>query len=234
MSVSRSILIVEDDPLIADDLYFILQDVGIKDVDVALQYDKALRLLSEKTYDLALLDVNLSSEKDGVDLAEFINSNVKIPFIFITSYYDKDTLRRAKEMNPSAYILKPFDKYDIQVNVELSLHKLANSKASEIEKIFVKDKGKMISVDPQKIDFVEAFDNYSKVFLESQAHILSHTLKSIEAKLEPYSFVRVHKSYLVNFSRITMISDGFIYFGEHKIPIGRAYKAGFMSKISLL
>lgn len=232
--MNASVLIVEDEPLIADDLSFHLNDMGILDVEIALKYDTAIQKLGAKTFDLVLLDINLSGERDGIDIARFINNQQKTPFIFITSYYDKDTLNRAKEMGPAAYILKPFDKKDIHINVELALHKSNSSSDTKQEKFFIRDKDGLVSIDPEDIDYVEALDNYAKVFTGKESYFISHTLKSIEDKLKLHGFERIHKSYLVNFARISMISEGYVFFNDLKVPIGRAYKADFMSKIALL
>ncbi len=233
--MNPSVLIVEDEPLIADDLSFHLKDIGISDVQIALKYEQAISKLGEQSFDLLLLDVNLSGERDGVDVARFVRQQSKTPFIFITSYYDQSTLDRVKEVDPVAYILKPFNKQDIQVNVVMALNKLSKkTEGLKPEKFFIKDKEGLVSIDPEDIDYVEAFDNYAKVFSGNESFIISHTLKSIEEKLLPHGFERVHKSYLVNFSRITLISEGFIYFNQFKVPIGRAYKSEFMSKITTL
>ncbi len=233
--MEKSVLIVEDEPLIADDLSFHLKDIGISDVRIALKYQDAIHKISEQSFDLILLDINLSGERDGIDVANFINRNQLVPFIFVTSYYDEQTLSRAKETDPIAYILKPFNKQDIQVNIEMAFHKLESRSTPDLpDKFFIKDKEGLVSIAPEEIDYVEAFDNYAKVYSGSQSFIISHTLKSVEEKLTFYGFERVHKSYLVNFPRISMISEGYIFFGENKVPIGRAYKTGFMSKISLL
>jgi DNA-binding LytR/AlgR family response regulator len=232
--MGKSVLIVEDEPLIADDLLFHLEDMGIEKIDVALKYEEARKKITENNFDLALLDVNLSGERDGIDLANFINRQRPLPFIFITSYYDQDTLSRAKQTNPWAYILKPFDKRDVTINVEMAFHKIMLNASQTPERFFVKGKEGLLPVDPLDIHYVEAFDNYAKVFTEDKSYIISHTLKSIEDKLLPYGFDRVHKSYLINFSKISRISEGYVFFGEAAIPIGRAYKIAFMSKIALL
>lgn len=232
--MKRSVLIVEDEPLIADDLLFCLEDLGIDYVDVALKYDEAESKIVQNEFDLALLDVNLSGDRDGIHLANFINDQRRTPFIFVTSYYDSETLNRAKNTNPYGYILKPFDKEEIKVNVEMAFYKIALEATSKSDQFFVKDKEGLLPIAPADILYVEAFDNYAKVFTANQHYIVSHTLKSIESKLIPYGFQRVHKSYLINFSKISRIGDGNIFFGETPVPIGRAYKSAFMSKINLL
>lgn len=232
--MKRSVLIVEDEPLIADDLSFCLEDLGIDYVDVALRYDDAEQKIAQKEFDLALLDVNLSGDRDGIQLANFINRQSRTPFIFVTSYYDTETLNRAKDTNPYGYILKPFDKEEIKVNIEMAFHKIALNFTQKDDKFFVKDKDGLLPIAPTDILYVEAFDNYAKVFTSNEHYIVSHTLKSIESKLIPYGFERVHKSYLINFSEISRIGEGNIFFGETAIPLGRAYKRSFMSKINLL
>ena len=232
--MERSVLIVEDEPLIADDLLLYLEDLGIDHIDVSLRYDDAKDKLIKNSFDLALLDVNLSGERDGIHLANFINTQVHTPFIFITSYYDEKTLERAKKTDPYGYILKPFDKQDILVNIEMAFHKIAMNTGLQPERFFVRDKEGLVPVDPMDILYVEAFDNYAKVFTEDHSYIISHTLRSIENKLIPFGFDRVHKSYLVNFGKMSRISEGHIFFDEMSIPIGRAYKSAFMSKLSRL
>ena len=232
--MDRKVLIVEDEPLIADDLEFHLNDMGINNIEVALQYNEALNKLSNNSFDLALLDVNLSGDKDGIQLANTINTSHQVPFIFVTSYYDNGTLSRAKRTNPYGYILKPFDKKEIQINVEMAFHKIGLNMTAKPEKFFIKDKDGMVPISPEDICYVEAFDNYAKVFTTDHSYIISHTLKSIEAKLVPFGFERVHKSYLINLSHITRISDGYVFFGETNLPIGRAYKNVFMSKLNVL
>ncbi|MEZ4944235.1 MAG: response regulator [Cyclobacteriaceae bacterium] len=231
--MGKSVLIVEDEPLVADDLLFHLEDIGIDQVEVALKYDQALEKLKQKQFDLALLDVNLSGDRDGIDLAHFINKQQATPFIFITSYYDESTLNRAKLTNPLAYILKPFDKRDVTINIEIAFHKIALN-AQKPDRFFVKDKDGLLPVSPEDINYVEAFDNYAKIFTATRSHIISHTLKSIEDKLIPFGFDRIHKSYLINTKNVTRISDGYVFFGEVAVPIGRAYKSSFLSKISML
>ncbi|MEM7551492.1 MAG: response regulator [Bacteroidota bacterium] len=231
--MERSVLIVEDEPLIADDLSFHLEDMGVEHIDVSLKYDEALQKVSAQNFDLALLDVNLSGDKDGIEFARYLNEHKPTPFIFITSYYDEGTISRAKSTNPHAYIVKPFDQKDIVVNVEMAFHKIKLS-SSLPDRFFIKDKDGLIPVEPSEIRYVEAFDNYAKVFTIDQYYIVSHTLKSIEDKLTPYGFERIHKSYLINFTLISRICEGQVYFHEKSIPIGRAYKNAFLSKIALL
>ncbi len=230
--MSRHVLIVEDEPLIAKDLSFILEDMGIKQVDLAFSYEDALEKLQSDTFDLILLDINLSSEHDGVDLAHHINKEIKTPFIFITSYFNSSTVSRAKITQPLAYLLKPFNQHDIRINVEMALYKSEQEK--EDANIYLRGQSGTIHLEIADILYLEAQDNYTEIVTHSEKHIASLTLKSIIEKLPDSQFVRTHKSYAIRLDEISMIKGGYIYIEEHKIPIGRSFKDEFQRRISIL
>jgi len=230
--MDRKVLIVEDEPLIAKDLSYILNDIGIAGVKIAMSYDDALLELSQESFDLALLDINLSSEQDGVDLAKVINRDYKIPFIFITSYYNESVVSRAKVTEPLAYLLKPFNEMDIRINVEMALYKAKVSQTQD--RLFLREKTGAIHVDPNEIIFLEAQDNYTRLVLRDQEILASQTLKSMIEKLSSDEFIRTHKSFAVRLKAITMIKGGYIYLGSQKVPVGRSYKSEFQERISLI
>lgn len=223
-----SILIVEDEPIICQDISFNILDMGHKIAGTASNFEDAVKLLKENNPDLVLLDINLEGEKDGVDLGKQLHNIYKVPFIYITSYYDKKTVDRAKETYPAAYIIKPFDEHDLALNVDLALYKYRKEhsvSSSSSNKIFVKNNQDLVALQADDIFYIEAYDNYSRVFTENKEYLVSHTLKKIEEKLVPKGFIRIHKSYLVNFEKIETISEGMVFMGEYKLPIGKAYRS---------
>ncbi|WP_421893437.1 LytR/AlgR family response regulator transcription factor [Marinoscillum sp.] len=227
-----SILVVEDEPLIADDIADTLTKNGYRVVAIVDEGADALQAMEDYKPDLAILDVNIEGEMDGIELAPKLG----IPFIFLTSYYDKATLDRAKVLHPAGYIVKPFSERDLIANVALALHKVPQPVAVKThrEKLFVKKDQEIISVMSDQILFAEAFDNYAYLYTESEKYIISHTLKSIEEKLVPLGFLRVHRSYLINFDQIDSISEGYVFLKGHKIQIGKSYRKEFMDRLSLL
>ena len=102
------IVIVEDELIIAEDVSNMLTRKGYEVMGIAMDYDEAIAILKVNKPDLILLDINLNSKKDGIDLANTINEFYGIPFIFTTSYSDSATLERAKKSNPINYLVKPF------------------------------------------------------------------------------------------------------------------------------
>ncbi len=230
--MDKKILIVEDEPLIAKDLSFILEDLGIDTVEFAMSYEDAHQALDKMEFDLILLDINLSSEKDGIDLAHEINKSHRTPFIFITSYYNPTTVSRAKVTNPLAYLLKPFNQHDIRINVEMALYKSDQSK--ENSTIYIREKSGTIQLELTSVIFLEAQDNYTKIVCEDRELLISQTLKSILEKLPESDFVRTHKSFAARIDHISMIKGGYVFLGEEKVPIGRSYKTEFQERIAIL
>ncbi|MEQ8469698.1 MAG: response regulator [Marinoscillum sp.] len=224
--MSAKILIVEDEPIIRQDLTFCIQDMGHEVVGQAGSVEKARNLIAQVNPDLILLDINLDGVADGIDLGLEIHNTMHLPFIYITSYYDQATVDRAKHTFPSAYILKPFDEDDLRINIDLALLKKQKSPHRfSSNKLFVKNNQDLVALSPQEILLVEADDNYCKVYAEKGQYVLAHTLKKTEEKLASKGFIRIHKSFLINFERIDTITDGYVYLGDHHVPIGKSYRA---------
>jgi len=115
------ILIVEDEPLIAKNIGMYLNNNDYEVSAIAFDPEEALFQLKKQPPDLAILDINLESEMDGIDIAEHINRHNFIPVIYLTSYSDKDTIDRAKKTNPAGFIVKPFNEKTLYATIEIAL-----------------------------------------------------------------------------------------------------------------
>lgn len=231
MSKAR-VLVVEDEPLIADDIVDTLESNGYAVVAVVDEASDALAEIQNQTVDIALLDVNIEGDTDGIDLA----AQLDIPFIFLTSYYDQNTLDRAKRTKPAGYVVKPFNERDLIVNLEMALARLKTKtrKPGLPEKFFVRDGQEIVSVKSSDIHYVEADDNYANIYTDKGKFLISHTLKSIEDKLLPFGFRRIHRSYLINFDKVDAISEGYVFIASKKVQIGKSYRKAFMESLPLL
>lgn len=116
-----SILIVEDDPVIAHDISVVLRKHGYKISGTAHNYNKAADMLVSKEFDLAILDVNLGTGKTGIDVAEALKNRHLKPFVFLTSYSDDATLTAAQEQGPYGYLVKPFQEATLLSTISLAL-----------------------------------------------------------------------------------------------------------------
>lgn len=115
------ILIVEDEPAIAHDIAAILTSNGYQVCGIAHSSTKAMDYLVTKSPDIALLDISIKGDKDGVDIAHIIKKKHNIPFVFLTSFADRDTIERVKETAPYGYIVKPFKERDLAPVIEVAL-----------------------------------------------------------------------------------------------------------------
>ena len=124
MSISTplKILIVEDDPIIAEDLADHLTILQYEVSGIAHSTKQALQILSTHEVDLAILDIHLGSNDSGIHLASTLNQEYLIPFIFLTAYSDDLLLQELRATLPAGFILKPFDEHRLKAAIEIARH----------------------------------------------------------------------------------------------------------------
>ncbi|MDT0555281.1 response regulator transcription factor [Patiriisocius hiemis] len=116
-----NILVVEDDPIIAEDIKEALTNVNYNVVGLAYNKIDALSFLKSLTPDIVLIDINLGDNLDGILIAETINSEYEIPFLYLTSYSNKEILDKVKHTLPMGYIVKPFEEADLFAAIEIAV-----------------------------------------------------------------------------------------------------------------
>ncbi len=239
------ILIVEDDPIIAADLEDLLIEMGYRITGSIRSGEAALELLQSEIPDLALLDIQLEGELDGVETAEIIAKKHSFPLIFLTSNADDVTFARAKGVQPHAFLSKPFRGRDVRHAIELALGQSgqlsggAPAPSSLATKtlqdcIFIKTNDLQVKIRLKDILWAEADDYYCKVVTNDRTHLATLTLKKFHDILQNDDFMRVHRSYLVNLNQIDKIGGLYVYIGKHKIPVGRSYRAKLQERIKML
>lgn len=118
-----SILIIEDEGVVAHDIARRVKKLGYDVADIKNSSDQALNYLSIHTPDLILCDIMIDGDRDGIEVAENVHRTKRIPLIFLTALSDRNTLERAKKVLPYGYIVKPFDNHDLLTAIELALYK---------------------------------------------------------------------------------------------------------------
>lgn len=116
------VLIVEDDPIITEDIRDMLTSVNYQVVATAYDKEEALEAIDQIKPDLVLLDINLDGNYEGFEVAEYINKTRKIPFLYLTSYSGKEVIDKAKQTLPMGYIVKPFNERELFSSIEIALH----------------------------------------------------------------------------------------------------------------
>jgi len=246
-----NILVTEDEIIVRKDIERCLTNLGYNVVATADNGEDAIELALKHKPDLALMDIMIKGDMNGIAAAEEIKRNIDIPVVFLTAYADENTLNEAKMAEPHGYILKPFKDVDIQTAIEMALHKhgkeqelklesdflrsLAEHKA-DADVIFVKNRSRLVRVKNEDLLFVEALKDYVVVHTRQESYTIHSTMKEVEQKLNPRQFVRVHRSFIVNIDAVESIKYAMITMEgmEKEIPVGGSYKEVLAQRINLL
>ncbi len=132
--MAKRILILEDDKTLALIYKMFLNELGYQDVEFFEQAEKAIAFAEKYNPDIALIDISLSGEMQGVEAAEILQSNFDIPVIYITGHKEDDIVQEALQSNLYGYLIKPINKDELRVSIELALSKHLKDKNSGIEK----------------------------------------------------------------------------------------------------
>ena len=194
----------------------------------------AIKTIIETEIDLVFLDIQMS-ELNGIEFARVIPSRCKI--IFITAYdnYAVDAFRA----NATDYLLKPVDYLDFMtsVNKALQLIQLEQKAHKEVPQeedfVIVKSEYKLIQIAISKILFIESVKDYVRIYLDNDTAVMSlMSIKNIEDRLPKSRFLRVHRSFIVQTSKIKLIERNRIVFGKQYIPVSDTYKPAFIDYIN--
>jgi|SRR6478672_2728242 len=234
MNAKQSVLIVEDEMIIAANISLQLTTLGYNVLGIIPRAEEVLPKIKEDLPDILLLDINLKGDLDGIELAHLIQKEYKIPIIYLTANSDDAHFQRAKATNPYAFISKPFKKLDLQRAIELTLVRVAeenNGKDTSVEEtfvlsdaIFVRSHEKMIKVNISDILYIEAERNYCKIHCKEKEHLLVATLKDLEEKLLANSLLRIHRSFIVNLFHIDEIANSHVVIAKKAIPLSADLK----------
>jgi len=130
MSKKRSsILIVEDEPIVAKDLQETLRDMGYDAYAIASSADDAIRRATEKCPDLVLMDIRIRGARDGIQTAEILREQFGVSVIYLTAHADDATIERAARTAPYGYLLKPIKSADLRSAIEVAVFKRKLDKA---------------------------------------------------------------------------------------------------------
>lgn len=244
MDKINSILIVEDEMIIAANLSLQLTHLGYEVIGIISRAEEVLPHLSKHTPDIILMDINLKGDLDGIEIAHLIQKEYKIPIIYLTANSNEAHFNRAKATNPYAFVSKPFKKLDLQRAIELTLVRIQEERNNEknldsafeepfilSDCIFVRSHDKMVKVCIKNILYIEAERNYCKIHCTDKVHLLVMTLKDIEEKLLSNKLLRIHRSFIVNLSHIDEIAANHVVIAKKAIPLSTELKKKLLQHI---
>ncbi|WP_462251638.1 LytR/AlgR family response regulator transcription factor [Ekhidna sp.] len=235
----KKILIVEDDPEIAASLSDILELLNHHVVGIAESFDDAFSLLEKNEVDLVLLDIQLKGNKTGIDIAEKIGD--RLPYIFTTAFADEETVKKATELGPYGYIVKPYGMKDINPAIEVALSNFKNAKEMGSDEggflsnhLYIKANSKLIRLNDDDILYIEAKGDYAVFKTIKKGYVVHSTIKNVIEKMNPKKFLKVHRSFVVNLDKIKDIEDSSIQIEDKIIPVSRQNKPDLMKRIDLI
>lgn len=120
---TASILVVEDESIVAMDIQSMLELLGYTVLDTVSTGIAAIRKTAELRPDLVLMDIRLRGDMDGIEAAGQIRTRFHVPIIYLTAYADDEAVQRARLTEPFGYILKPFGEKELHVTIEMALYK---------------------------------------------------------------------------------------------------------------
>jgi CheY-like chemotaxis protein len=118
-----SLLIVEDDFVVASSLQAELEEMGYQIIGLAPSGERALEHARMGRPDLVLMDIKLQGPSDGIETALRLRKEYDIPSVFLTAYADNGILEKAKQSEPYGYLVKPYEHRELQSTIELALYK---------------------------------------------------------------------------------------------------------------
>ncbi len=229
MPNSLNILIIEDELLIAEMLKEMLLELEHNVVAVAKNYDSGLELLEKhKEINFAILDINLNETKTGLDVAQKINEGYKIPFVFLTSYSDKNTIKEAIALKPESYLIKPFSKTDLYVTLEI----IKTRKKVEERVLIIKDGHLTVKINHQDILWIKSDNIYIEIKTEGKTYLVRNSLDKFTEELNDSNFIRIHRSYAVNMQHIKAVNGQYVIVNDEKIPLSRNLRDELMTKFA--
>lgn len=197
----------------------------------------AMKILNEETVDLMFVDINMP-DISGLD---FVRSLSVRPKVIFTTAYSEYAIEGYK-VEAVGYLLKPFSFEDFMTTVDRVYRTIRENSgptntSAVVEQdntLFVKNDYKINRINIDDIKYVESMGEYLRIFVEGQPKPLMPlmSMKHIEEILPESSFMRVHRSYIVNLKKIQEISRMRIIFDDVYVPVGDNYKQKFMDYIN--
>jgi len=249
----NKILVVEDERLVAKDIADTIKNIGYNVTATVNRGDKAIEEIEQNRPDLVIMDVKLKGKMTGIDTAKEIKERFNIPVIFLSAYSDRETLSKAKLAEPYGYLLKPFKEKELLTNIETAIYKaekdhelmkekelysslVQNKNGDTQDSIFVRADYRLNKINFKDILYVEALKDYVVITTTDNSYTTHTTMKEMVRILPKKNFVRIHRSFIVNISKIYSIKypDLVIEDQMKVLPIGGLYRKELYSRLNMI
>lgn len=233
MSNKIRTLIVDDEPLGRERIRMLLSsDPEIEVVEECSDGQQAVESIKRSKPALVFLDVQMPG-MDGFAVLQAIAGGWMPAVVFVTAY-DRYAVR-AFEVHALDYLLKSFDRERFQAALRRAKEQIRQSREGllserltglledlearekRLTRLIVRSAGRISFVRVEEIDWLEAADNYVRIHVSRESHLIRETLQSLEERLDPTKFFRIHRSTVVNFDRIKEMQP--LFHGDYLVRL---------------
>ncbi|OJW36664.1 MAG: DNA-binding response regulator [Sphingobacteriales bacterium 46-32] len=203
---------------------------------------EAKQILQQEEVDILFLDINMPV----IDGLSFLRSLKKTPAVILTTAY-REYAVEAFELSVSDYLVKPFSMERFMKAVDKAIEKIQSSvpvspvsslattlaENSDTAYLFLKTDRKIYRVNHNDLLYAEASGNFTRFVTTTETLSVGMTFTNTEELLPRHLFVRVHRSFIINKSKISLIEGNRVYIGKIEIPVGNSYKEDFLREIGM-
>jgi two-component system LytT family response regulator len=227
------VIIVDDEPLAREKLREMLkQEPRVEILDECASGQKAVTSIQKHSPDLLFLDIQMPG-LDGFGVLRAIPAD-KMPYVIFVTAYDQYALK-AFDVYALDYLLKPFDRERFEKALNRAKSQIKRDRSTEVNKgildlleelkasnkhldrVVIKTSGRIQFLKSNEIDWIEAEGNYVRIHSGKEKHLLRETISAMESQLNPRTFLRIHRSTIVNLDRIQELQPWF--HGEYRIVL---------------
>ncbi|MFT3674329.1 MAG: LytTR family DNA-binding domain-containing protein [Chitinophagaceae bacterium] len=213
-------------------------------LEVLASCDNALeakQVLQQQEVDILFLDINMPV----IDGLSFLRSLKKAPAVILTTAY-REYAVEAFELSVSDYLVKPFSMERFMKAVDKAIEKIQSAAVTPVSTVastpsenngtdylFLKTDRKIYRVNHTDLLYAEASGNFTRFVTTTEVLAVGMTFTAAEELLPRSLFVRIHRSFIINKSKISLIEGNRVYIGKTEIPIGSSYKEDFLRELGM-
>lgn len=247
--MTTKVMIIEDDLIIAENLKENLLELNFQVVGIASNFQEAQEIFAETSPDICVVDIHLKGRsKNGIEIISYLQRNRNFPFVYLTSFDDIEYRDKAKTTGPSAYLMKPASKSQIDVAIDFAMTNFRNNKIRDIHSsdhsscpfvtkenyFFVWINSRYEKIALEDICYISAAGSYTKIHIGGKYHFVTTGMKNLLEQIAMPKIVRIHRSYAVNISKVKAFNDHSLFvISDDKVieelPMSKQYKNDTLS-----
>ena len=247
------ILIIEDEGILAMEMSECLENEGYYVVGIASNGRKALDIFKRNRVDMVLCDITIRGDWDGIQTVGYLTAERPVPVVYLSALNDRETLNRAKQTYPAAYLNKPYQLTGLRTAIEVAIQNFTMRSGSSTDPknvvsldgikpdnlnresllqvgnhLFIKQNYQFVKISLSDLLYLEADNIYTVMLTTSRKYLLRLTLSSILERISQPDLVRIHRSYAVNIQKVDAFNDVEVSIGTQLLPLSRTHRDDFL------